>query len=258
MTLTALDADISNAVSLLKVARHSVALTGAGISTPSGIPDFRSPGSGLWERFDPMEVASLASFRHHPEQFYAWIHPLAQLVFDARPNPAHYALARLEANGHLAGIVTQNIDDLHQRAGSQLVLELHGHLREATCTTCYAQYATRGFIESFLTSGQVPRCPGCAGILKPNAVLFGEELPYDVVHKARNLIDGSDLILVAGSSLEVIPAASLPIPALNSGARLIIINQLPTYLDVRADVLIQEDLALVLPRIVEKLYDDFG
>ena len=122
---------IQQARDLFQKAKHVAALTGAGISTPSGIPDFRSPGSGLWERYDPMEVASLVAFRYSPDLFYAWIHPLAQKILDAVPNPAHIALAQLEEAGYLAGIVTQNIDNLHRRAGSREVLEIHGHLREA-------------------------------------------------------------------------------------------------------------------------------
>lgn len=244
------DSLILQAAQLLQQAKHTVAFTGAGISTPSGIPDFRSKGSGLWELYDPMEVASLSAFRYDPNKFYKWIQPLALLMIQAEPNPAHIALARLEKAGLLTGIVTQNIDNLHRRAGSEVIFEVHGHLREATCVSCYNCYPTDGFIEEFIKTGEAPRCPNCDGILKPNAVLFEEQLPYDIFCGAVDLLSQSDLILIVGSSLEVVPVASLPVTPLNAGARLIIINHYPTYLDERADVIFREDVAVVLPRIV--------
>jgi NAD-dependent deacetylase len=247
---------VKQAKTLFRTAKHIAALTGAGISTPSGIPDFRSPGSGLWERYDPMEVASLAAFRYNPELFYAWIHPLAQKMLDAEPNPAHLALAQLEAAGYLAGVVTQNIDNLHTRAGSKVVLELHGHLREATCVSCYSQYPTDDIILEFARSGIVPRCPKCDGVLKPNAVLFGEQLPYEIISKAEQLFARSDLILVVGSSLEVTPAALLPIKPLNAGAKLIIINHEPTYLDERASFIFRQDVAVAVPSIVSEVLSE--
>jgi NAD-dependent deacetylase len=245
-------ADFTRAVHLLREAQRTVALTGAGISTPSGVPDFRSPGTGLWERYDPMEVASLSVFRHHPQQFYEWIRPLAKHILQAEPNPAHLALARLEQAGRLVGVVTQNIDDLHSRAGSRQVLEVHGHLREATCVRCYRSCPSGQFMPAYTDSGEVPLCPECGGILKPNAVLYGEQLPYDVVRQAREWILSSDLILVIGSSLEVAPAATFPVEALNAGARLIILNREPTYLDERAEVIFRQDVAEILPQLVDE------
>lgn len=245
--------DIGQAVALLRSARCTVALTGAGISTPSGIPDFRSHGSGLWERYDPMAVASMTAFRYHPEAFYEWVRPLAKRILVARPNAAHRALARLEAGGRLAGVITQNIDDLHRRAGSTVVLEIHGHLRQATCVSCFRVFPCEDRLESAAADGSVPHCPVCDGVLKPNVILFGEEPPMDVLRRAQTLIGSSDLILVLGSSLEVTPAALLPIPALNAGARLILINCEPTYLDERADVLLHRDVAEVVPRLVDEV-----
>jgi NAD-dependent deacetylase len=244
---------VLQATQLLQNAKHTVALTGAGISTPSGIPDFRSRGSGLWEKYNPMEVASLSAFRYDPDKFYKWIQPLALTMIEAEPNPAHIALARLEKAGLLAGIVTQNIDDLHRRAGSEVVLEVHGHLREATCVSCYRRHPTDSFIDSFVKTGATPHCPVCGGVLKPNTVLFEEQLPYDVFCEASNLISKSDLILIAGSSLEVVPVASLPVGPLNAGARLIIVNHYPTYLDERADVIFRQDVAVVLPHLVSEV-----
>jgi len=244
--------DLASAARLLRASRGAVALTGAGISTPSGVPDFRSPGSGLWETCDPMEVASLLAFRHHPDQFYEWVRPLAVRVLRAEPNPAHLALARLERAGHLLGVVTQNIDDLHLRAGSHCVVEIHGHLREATCVRCRTVVPTAGLLQSFVETGQVPHCAACNGALKPNAVLFGEELPFQAVHQAQSLFREADLVLVVGSSLEVTPAALFPVQALNAGARLIIFNREPTYLDERADFIFRDDVAEVLPCLIDE------
>jgi NAD-dependent deacetylase len=241
---------INQAAELLCQASHGVAMTGAGVSTPSGIPDFRSPDSGLWTQVDPLAVASLFAFRLHPQEFYDWIRPLARLMLDAQPNPAHHALARLEAAGLLKSVITQNIDGLHQQAGSQQVHEVHGHMRQATCTRCYEVVPAGGLIESFLDHGQVPRCT-CGGVMKPNVILMGEQLPLQVMTAARQDARACDVMLVAGSSLEVEPAAGLPLVALGQGARLVIVNYQPTYLDERADVLIHADVAQVLPQIAD-------
>ncbi len=247
---------LQQAASLLRAASRPTALTGAGISTPSGIPDFRSPGSGLWEQVDPMEVASLTAFRYHPEAFFAWIRPLAERILQAEPNAAHRALARLEAAGRLVGVVTQNIDGLHGRAGSRTVHEIHGHLREAICVTCYRRTSTDGLLTRFARTGALPRCEACGGILKPDVVLFGEQLPLQTVRAAQALLASSDLLLIAGSSLEVTPAALFPQRALEAGARLIIVNREPTYLDVRADVVFRQDVIEVLPALADEVLSD--
>ncbi|OGO09504.1 MAG: hypothetical protein A2Z66_09390 [Chloroflexi bacterium RBG_13_66_10] len=244
--------DLASAARLLRASRRAVALTGAGISTPSGVPDFRSAGSGLWEKYDPMEVASLLAFRHHPDKFFEWVRPLATRVLCAEPNPAHLALARLERAGRLLGVVTQNIDNLHARAGSHCVVEIHGHLREATCVLCRRVVPTSGLLRAFAETGRVPRCEDCGGALKPNAILFGEQLPYEAVRQAETLFREADLVLVVGSSLEVTPAALFPVQAVNSGARLIILNRDPTYLDERADFILRDDVAEVLPRLIDE------
>jgi NAD-dependent deacetylase len=248
--------DLMRAADLIKSARHAIALTGAGISTPSGIPDFRSPGSGLWERDDPMQVASLSAFRYQPERFFEWVRPLARDILDAEPNAAHQALAALEQAGVIHGVVTQNIDDLHRRAGSKVVCEVHGHLRQATCVKCFRRYPSARMLADFAERGEIPRCPECGGILKPEVVLLGEQLPYLVVQDAKALIGHSDLILVAGSSLEVTPAAVFPVNALNAGAALIIVNHQPTYLDPRADVVFRQDVARVLPDLAKEVLVD--
>ncbi len=240
---------IARAAELISASRYTVALTGAGISTASGIPDFRSPGTCLWEQSDPTEVASLWAFQARPQAFYDWVRPLARLIGQAVPNPAHLALARLEQQSLLKVVITQNIDDLHQKAGSQAILEVHGSLRDATCLRCYAIVPSESFVERFLEDGHIPRCPTCGGVLKPNVVFFGEMLPVSVFWRAQQAAEECELMVVAGSSLEVAPVSGLPAQALDHGARLVIINRQPTYLDHAADVVFHENVAEVLPRI---------
>jgi len=240
---------LEQAGALLRNARYAVAFTGAGVSTPSGIPDFRSPGSGLWANTDPLEVASLAAFRYHPERFYAWLHPLAAQFHQAQPNAAHRALAELEAAGLIQVLITQNIDELHLRAGSHQVLEIHGSLRQATCVQCRSVVPGWPVLEQFVADCRLPRCGECGGLLKPNVILLGEQLLETVLREARAAARRCDVMVVAGSSLEVMPSASLPLEAVERGARLILINIGQTYLDERADVLIQADVAEILPQL---------
>jgi NAD-dependent deacetylase len=244
------------AADLLRGARLAVALTGAGLSTPSGIPDFRSAGTGLWERVDPMAVASLSSFRYDPEAFFGFLRPLASQILQAVPNAAHRALARLELAGRLAGVITQNIDQLHQRAGSRRVVEVHGNVRRATCIVCYQEFEAGPYLDQFLQAAVVPRCPECGGVLKPNVILFGEQLPRTPFEQARAWCAACDVILVAGSSLEVTPASRLPQLAVEAGARLIIVNREPTYLDPRADAVLHGDVVEVLPELALEVLGD--
>lgn len=244
---------IDHAAKLLKQAQHIVAFTGAGISTPSGIPDFRSAESGLWNQVDAMEVASIYGFRQNPQAFYNWIRPLARLTWDAKPNPAHYALAALESKGYLEAIITQNIDMLHTRAGNKQIFELHGHMREATCTHCFTVYDADPIITRFLADGNVPRCEKCNGVIKPNVILFGEQLPVREFQAAQRAARNCDLMVIIGSSLEVAPASDLPLMALRNGAKLIIINLQATPVDQDSTVAIRANCAEVLPTIVERL-----
>lgn len=243
------------AAELLRDCRQGVVLTGAGVSTPSGIPDFRSAGSGLWTRYDPYEVASLSAFRYRPEKFFAWMRPLTLQVLQASPNPAHHALAQLERTGHLKTVITQNIDGLHQRAGSQNVLEIHGSFQTLTCVNCYRKVEATGFIEPYLETGEIPRCPDCHAILKPDAILFEEQLPVRTWMAAQAACQSCDLMLVAGSSLEVLPVAGLPMEALTHGASLIIVNQTPTYVDVRARAVLRGDVAEIIPWLAQEVGD---
>ena len=245
---------IASASELIREAKYCVALTGAGISTPSGIPDFRSPGSGVWTRYSPMEVASLSAFRYHPERFYNWLRPFVKKLFEADPNPAHLALAALEENGYLSSIITQNIDALHQRAGSKKVIEVHGTYQTLSCPACFQQVeADIDMLHTLLENSKIPQCPLCSTILKPDIILYEEQLPADKWNHARNEIQICDLLLILGSSLTVTPTCDLPLTALAAGANLLIINRGPTHLDTRAEVAIDGNLADFLPVIVEKV-----
>lgn len=246
-------ADIEYAADLFRRAERAVVLTGAGLSTPSGIPDFRSEGTGLWSRDEPLEAASLTTFRHDPEKFYKWFRPLASQIYSAEPNAAHFALAQMEKGGRLKAIVTQNIDMLHQKAGAENVIEMHGTLRTLSCSRCYRQYGHVDYLPIYIEHGTIPRCPECNAVLKPDVILFGEQLPQKAWHQAQRACRDCDLMLVAGSSLEVLPVAGLPMQAIDRGAHLIIINQTTTYLNVRADINILENVANVIPLIKDQV-----
>jgi NAD-dependent deacetylase len=244
---------LETAANLLRRAGHVVALTGAGISTPSGIPDFRSPESGLWSQNDPYEVASLYGFRSHPERFYNWIRPLTHTILDAVPNAAHMALARMETTGHIRSVITQNIDMLHTRAGSRTVYELHGNLREVTCIRCFSVYPAQPFIDAFLESNSIPRCPRCGQALKPNIILLGEQLPAHILSAAQIEAQRCDVMLVVGTSLSMYPAAGLPAVARQSGAALIFVNRTETPIDPLAQAIIRDDVLEALPRLAAAL-----
>lgn len=240
---------IERAAQMIREAEYAVALTGAGISTPSGIPDFRSPNTGLWAMENAIEIASILGFKRHPAAFYEWIRPLAKLLVSAQPNPAHIALADLEKAGFIKAIITQNIDMLHEKAGSKVFFEVHGHFRKATCIACYTEYDARPVINQFLEAGAFPICPKCGGVLKPNVILYGEQLPVRELFGAQQAARRCDLMLVAGSSLEVAPAGDLPLIAKQQNARIIIINYEDTHADRLADLRFHQDVATVLPQI---------
>jgi NAD-dependent deacetylase len=243
---------ILRAADLLAHAQRAIALTGAGIGTPSGIPDFRSPEIGLWANYNPMEIATIYVFRRQPEEFFNWIRPLAHQMIEAQPNAAHRALAELQRAGRLTTIITQNIDGLHQRAGATDVIELHGSIFTATCVRCYHVFASDRFIHALIEQGQVPTCPDCGSILKPNVILFGEALPALAITAAKRAVHHCDLMIVIGSSLEVAPASDLPLMALARQAKLIIVNRDPTHIDQHADVVIRDDLAIAVPKMAAR------
>ena len=244
---------IDIATQLFRQAKRAVVLTGAGISTTSGIPDFRSEGTGLWSKSEAMEVASLSTFRYDPSQFYTWFRPLADQITNAQPNAAHLALAALGQAGFIDTVITQNIDVLHQKAGSEKVIEMHGTLRTLSCTQCFCQVDSEPYLQPFVKNGTIPHCPTCGAILKPDVILFGEQLPQKAWQQAQTAARNCDLMLVVGSSLEVLPVAGLPMQTLDRGGHLIIINQTQTYLNVRADIVFTEDAAALLPTLAEQV-----
>jgi len=244
---------IDRAREILRQSRHAVAFTGAGISTPSGIPDFRSKGSGLWEKYNPMETASLTVFRRDPSRYWDWKRPLMLGSWNAQPNPAHYALAQLESAGLLKAVITQNIDGLHQRAGSKKVLEVHGTIDSMTCPACRQQFPSLQFKADLEQPGGIPKCPRDSAILKPDVVLFEEALPAQTWDEAEKQAELADVMIVVGSSLEVYPAAYLPGVAAGHGAKIILANLTPTYLDDDAAVLLPADVAQTLPALADGL-----
>jgi NAD-dependent deacetylase len=243
--------ELERAAELLVNARFCTALTGAGISTPSGIPDFRSLGSGLWEFANPFEVASIYAFRQHPQAFYDWVRPLVKLVVNAEPNPAHQALSELGKMGIVEAVITQNIDGLHQRAQSDHVYEIHGHFRRATCIRCYTSVPSGKLVQAFIEDGEIPRCEVCGGVMKPDIILMGEQLPARVVAAARQASRNSDVMIIAGTSLEVAPASDIPLFPKEHGGKLVFVNLGRTHLDHLADVMIRADVAKALPKLVE-------
>ena len=244
---------IERAAELLRNADYPIVLSGAGISTPSGIPDFRSSDNGLWHKYNPFEVASLTAFKVTPNRFFEWFRPLTKQIIEAKPNTAHIAISELEKQGYIKAIITQNIDILHQKAGSKNVLEIHGTLNTMTCVSCYNKYSSSQFLDNYLHNNQNPHCPKCGNILKPDAILFEEQLPQKVWKLVQTEVKKSDLMLVIGSSLEVVPVANLPYQIVSTGGKLIIINNQPTYIDSRADVVLQQNVERALPDLAEKL-----
>jgi NAD-dependent deacetylase len=228
-----------------------VVLTGAGVSTESGIPDFRSP-TGLWAQFDPLEYGSIEAFRRDPLKVWSFYKPRVAMLAEAEPNAAHLALAELERLGFVEAIVTQNIDLLHERAGSREVVEVHGSIRTATCPGCGERYALRRVLE-LLAQADAPACPACGALLKPDVVFFGELLPAAAIERAFTLARRAGLLLVVGSALEVHPVAGLPLETLGAGGELAIVNRGPTPYDAQATVRVDGSAGEVLPAVAEAL-----
>jgi NAD-dependent deacetylase len=238
---------------LIRQADSVVALTGAGISVPSGIPDFRSPGTGLWENVDPMAVAHIDVFRREPERFWHFYGNRFQTLEDKQPNGAHLALVELERRGLLDAVVTQNIDRLHRRAGTSELIEVHGTIDHSSCLTCRAQHSideVRTRLEA--DAAGVPRCD-CGEALKPDVVLFGEYLPDEALERAFALAAGADVLLCIGSSLEVYPIAQLPSLTRQAGGHVAIVTQGTTPFDDRAAVRLGGDVVAELEALVAAL-----
>ena len=242
--------EISIAAGLIASSSYFVAFTGAGISTPSGIPDFRSKKTGLWVQDDPLEVASATAFRESPQDFYNWLRPLLRISSQAQPNKAHQALVELESACVLKTIITQNIDHLHQKAGSSNVIELHGSMQRFYCPVCKDHGVDQVKVVTKIISGEVPTCSACGAVIRPDITLYEEGLPVDAWLQAENEIAKTDLLLVAGSSLEVTPAALLPFRAYRNGSRIMIVNLSSTPLDQFANLVIRSDVAKCIPNIV--------
>ena len=239
---------VERAAALLAAAHHAVALTGAGVSAESGIPTFRGEG-GLWTKYDPVKVSSIDSFLADPASYWRVSKERGTVALSARPNAGHDALAAMEAAGHLVAVVTQNTDGLHQVSGSRRVIELHGSGRTVQCLEC-GKLEPRADVQARLEVEMPPRCPNCGGtFLKPTVVLFGEPMPTDAINEAFDLARQADVMLVVGSSLVVYPAADVPLVAIQSGARLIVINAEPTPFDRFASVVIHGRSGEVLPEI---------
>jgi NAD-dependent deacetylase len=238
---------------LIRESSCTVALTGAGISVPSGIPDFRTPGEGLWEKVDPMEVAHIEAFRRDPARFWSFYRPRLSGLDEVEPNPAHEALAELERRGLLEGIVTQNIDTLHLKAGSERVIEVHGSIRTASCQTCGASFTLEQLEGLFDPDDGAAICSGCLGHVKPDVVLFGEMLPAEAMAEAEALAARAELLLCIGSSLEVYPVAGLPSLTLGGGGRLAIVTKGPTPYDADAAVRMDGDVVAELGAVLAHL-----
>jgi NAD-dependent deacetylase len=238
---------------MLREARSALVLTGAGVSVPSGIPDFRSPGTGIWEKVNPMEVAHIDAFRRQPDRFWHFYGERFASLVDKQPNEAHEAIAELERRGVIRGVVTQNVDRLHRRAGSRNVIEVHGSIDWSVCPACGGRTKLERVLEMLAEHPGAPECPACIAPLKPDVVLFGEMLPEDAMSEAYALAAEADLIVCVGSSLEVFPVASLPGVTRDGGGRIALITQGPTPYDRDADVKLTGDVVQELAAVMAAL-----
>jgi len=236
---------------LIQRRQPCVVLTGAGVSTESGIPDFRSP-TGLWAEFDPLEYGSIEAFRADPRKVWSFYKPRIAMLTEAEPNPAHHALAELEQLGFVEALVTQNIDLLHERAGSREVVEVHGSIRTSSCRRCGERYPLPQVLE-LIEDADAPACPSCGEILKPDVVFFGEVLPPTAIDRAFELARGARLLLVVGSALEVYPVAGLPLETVQAGGEVAIVNRGETAFDKQAVLRIEATAGELLPQVVEAL-----
>jgi NAD-dependent deacetylase len=244
--------DVERLAELLGQSRRAVALTGAGVSVPSGIPDFRTPETGLWAKVDPMEVAHISVFERDPERFWSYYRPRFQALGDKEPNRAHAALAELERRGLIEGVITQNIDRLHRAAGSENVIEVHGSIETSSCRECGTSFGLDEVDDLFDERG-VAVCGACGGPVKPDVVLFGELLPEEAMAQATELAEDADLMLCVGSSLAVHPVAGLPQLTLERGGALAIVTKGETPYDRAAELKLEgevdEELSALLDRV---------
>jgi NAD-dependent deacetylase len=241
--------EVERLAELLGRSRRAVALTGAGVSVPSGIPDFRTPETGLWANVDPMEVAHISVFEGDPERFWSYYRPRFQSLGDKEPNRAHEALAELERRGLIEGVITQNIDRLHRAAGSENVIEVHGSIETSSCTSCAAAFGLDE-VDALFDGTGVAICSSCGGAVKPDVILFGEMLDEGAMARARELAERAELMICVGSSLAVYPVAGLPQLTLGRGGRLALVTMGETPYDADAELKlggeVVEELAAVM------------
>jgi NAD-dependent deacetylase len=243
---------VTDLASLIGGSGSTVVLTGAGVSVPSGIPDFRTPETGLWANVDPMEVAHIDVFERDPERFWSYYRPRFQALGDKEPNRAHTALAELERRGLVEGVITQNIDRLHRAAGSENVIEVHGSIETSSCMACGASFGLE-FMDDLFDERGVALCSACGGAVKPDVVLFGELLPDAAMQRAVELAEGADLMLCVGSSLVVHPVAGLPQLTLDAGGRLAIVTKGGTPYDAAAELKLEGEVDAELTGLLAAL-----
>jgi NAD-dependent protein deacetylase/lipoamidase len=244
--------EVERLAELLGRSRRAVALTGAGVSVPSGIPDFRTPETGLWAKVDPMEVAHISVFERDPERFWSYYRPRFQALGNKEPNRAHEALAELERRGLIEGVITQNIDRLHRAAGSENVIEVHGSIETSSCLDCGTAFSLDEVDDLFDERG-VAICSACGGAVKPDVVLFGELLPEEAMVRATELAEEADLMLCVGSSLAVHPVAGLPQLTLAGGGALAIVTKGETPYDCDAELKLDGEVDAELAALVDAL-----
>jgi NAD-dependent deacetylase len=249
----AVSTEAQQVADLLCNAERAVVLTGAGISVPSGIPDFRSPGTGLWENVDPMEVAHIDAWRRDPNRFWSFYAQRFASLVDKQPNEAHLALAELERRGLVRAVITQNIDRLHRLAGTERLIEVHGSIDRSVCMVCGGKVSIERVVELLAAGDGAPLCEACVAPLKPDVVLFGELLPERALAEAQALAMDSDLMICVGSSLEVYPVAGLPAMTHGAGGRIVLITQGPTPYDGDAVVKLDGDVVTELRSVLAAL-----
>ena len=251
--MKSLEEKVEKLAELIIQSKNIVALTGAGMSTESGISDFRTPGTGLWEKVDPYEFASIHSYVGNPAKNLEFMLETGKAIFKARPNKGHKALTKLQRLGKLKGVLTQNIDGLHLKAKTKNIIELHGTANESKCMTCGQVYQITFMVNQVLKGNFTPSCERCSGILKPNVIFFGEPLESETLEAADAMIAECNLLLILGSSLVVYPVAFYPQKVLSVGAKLAIINIQETDMDNLAEVVIHEKIGNVLPKVVSNV-----
>jgi NAD-dependent deacetylase len=238
---------------LLRDAERAVVLTGAGISVPSGIPDFRTPGTGLWENVDPLEVAHIDAWRRDPDRFWRFYGQRFASLVDKRPNDAHRALVELERRGLVRGVITQNVDRLHRVAGTERLIEVHGSIEWSVCLQCGGRVPLERVVELLAAADEAPECAACVLPLKPDVVLFGELLPEQALAEAHELARTADLMLCVGSSLEVHPVAGLPAITRGVGGKIALLTQGPTPYDGEAEIKLGGDVVDELGAVLAAL-----